>query len=63
MTIFFGNSMLELWEDMLVEKLQERRYCKLDYGGLHYSRMLRSTQGNLMYVNMLSDHPIEMNFH
>jgi hypothetical protein len=54
--IFYGNVIVELREDMLVErKLLEISYRK-DYGGLQYLKMLRNMLGSAMYVREWENH-------
>jgi hypothetical protein len=40
--ILCGNSTVELWDDILEVELLQRRYFKLDYGGLCYLKTLKS---------------------
>ena len=58
-----GNITSGLRVVMLEEIIRVERCDMLEYGGIQYSKMLRSTQGNVMYVNMLVDHLVEIKFH
>jgi hypothetical protein len=42
---------VELREGMLKGKLQHERFSKIDYGGPHYSNMLKSMQGLVTFLN------------
>jgi hypothetical protein len=49
--ISYGNSIGELWEGTLEGKIQHKRFSKLDYGGEHYSKMLKFMLGLAIFVN------------
>jgi hypothetical protein len=49
--ISYGNSTVELWEGTLEGKIQHKRFSKSDYGGPHYSNMLKSMLGLVTFFN------------
>lgn len=48
--LFYGSVMLDLREDMLVEKLQLKIYYMLDYGGQPYSKIPNNMWDHVIYV-------------
>jgi hypothetical protein len=49
--ISYGNATKELREGTLEGKLQHKRFSKMDYGGEHYSNMLKFMLGLAIFFN------------
>jgi hypothetical protein len=50
-------------EDITQAKKLRRRFCELAFGGLLYTKMLKSIPEPVMYARELENHPEEMKFH
>jgi hypothetical protein len=55
--------MKTLQEDTMQEKKLHRRFLELAFGGLPYTKMLKTITEPTMYAKELGNHPKEMKFH
>jgi hypothetical protein len=50
-------------EDITKGNKLRRRFFKMDFGGIRYTKMLKSMPEHVMYAKKLENHPEEMKFH